>query len=163
VGAGSPRRRHYDGEIAESPDSSRSVARVTGPVEVPPAIVGRVHALCLALPEATVRVDEPLVESRSTAWSFDIRQRSFCLLVAAAGVSGTPIPLVRLRVDPDERQALLSLGHPFFAPRDGHDRLGVLLIGDTDWREVGELIVESYRMLAPEKLIALIDGDGSQG
>jgi hypothetical protein len=136
---------------------------VTAPVDVPEDIVERVHSLCLALPEVTVRVDEPLVDSRSTAWSFDIRQRSFCLLVAVAGASGTPIPLLRLRVDPDERRALLSLGHPFFAPRDGHDRIGVLLIGDTDWGEVRELVLESYRMLAPKKLIALIDGDGSQG
>jgi hypothetical protein len=111
--------------------------------------VERVRTLCLALPEVTVRVD-------GWAQSYDIRRRSFCLLVAREGPAGTPVPLLVLRAGPGEREALLSAGRPFFAPRAGRDRIGVLLTGDTDWAEIRELVTESYRVLAPKKLTALL-------
>jgi predicted DNA-binding protein (MmcQ/YjbR family) len=130
---------------------------VSAPVEVPEAIVERVRALCLTLPEVTVRVDPSLTRARSTAQSFDIRRRSFCLLVAVEGPSGRPVPLLVLRADPAEREALLSIGRPFFASRAGRDRIGVLLTDDTDWEEIRELVTESYRILAPKKLTARLD------
>ena len=130
---------------------------MSAPVEVPADIVERVRALCLALPEVTVRVDYSLVRERSTAQSFDIRRRSFCLLVAREDPAGQPVPLLVLRAGPQEREALLSAGHPFFASRAGRDRIGVLLTGDTDWAEIRELVIESYRILAPKKLTARLD------
>src|SRR5580704_11010293 len=102
------------------------------PVEVPEDIVERVRTLCLALPEVTVRVDHSLTRTRSTAQSFDIRRRSFCLLVAVEDPTGRTVPLLVLRTDPDEREALLSIGHPFFASRAGRDRIVVVLTDDTD-------------------------------
>jgi predicted DNA-binding protein (MmcQ/YjbR family) len=33
----------------------------------------------------------------------------------------------------------------------------VVLTDDTDWEEICELVTESYRILAPKKLIALLD------
>jgi hypothetical protein len=77
--------------------------------------------------------------------------------VAREGSAGQPVPLLVLRAAPDEREALLSAGRPFFASRAGHDRIGVLLTGDTDWEEISELVTESYRVLAPKKLTALLD------
>ena len=130
---------------------------MSAPVEVPDDIVERVRTLCLALPEVTVRVDYSLIRTRSTAQSFDIRRRSFCLLVAREDPAGQPVPLLVLRAGPEERKALLSTGHPFFAPRAGRDRIGVLLTADTDWEEIRELVTESYRILAPKKLAALLD------
>lgn len=62
-----------------------------------------------------------------------------------------------LRADPEERQALLSIGHPYFAPRAGGDGLGVRLTDRTDWEEVRELVIDSYRLLAPKKLVARLD------
>ena len=138
-------------------DGGSPAARAGAPVEVPAGIVERVRTLCLALPEVTVRVDYSLTGTRSTAYSFDIRRRSFCLLVAWEGPTGKPGPLLVLRVDPDERDALLAVGRPFFATRAGRDRIGVLLTGDTDWEEIRELVTESYRVLAPKKLTALLD------
>jgi hypothetical protein len=85
-------------------------------VEVPQDIVERVRALCMAFPEVTVRVDYSLSSARSTAQSYDIRRRSFCLLVAVRDSAGRPAPMLVLRADPIERQALLAIGHPFFAP-----------------------------------------------
>jgi predicted DNA-binding protein (MmcQ/YjbR family) len=130
---------------------------VSATVEVPEGIGERIRTLCLALPEVTVRVDYSLTRTRSTAQSFDIRRRSFCLLVAVQDPTGKPVPLLVLRTDPDEREVLLSIGHPFFAPRAGRDRIGVLLTDDTDWQEIRELVTDSYRILAPKKLSALLD------
>jgi hypothetical protein len=130
---------------------------VSAPVEVPADILERVRTLCLALPEVTVRVDYSRTRARSTAQSFDIRRRSFCLLVARENSTGKPVPLLVLRATRDEREALLSVGRPFFASRAGRDRIVVVLTDDTDWEEICELVTESYRILAPKKLIALLD------
>ena len=137
--------------------STANDGRASSPIEVPPDVFERVSTLCLALPEVTVRVDASLNRTRSTAHSFDIRRRSFCLLVARDGPAGQPRPLLVLRADPDERDALLSIGHPFFAPRGGRGRVGVWLTEGTDWDEIRELVTESYRRLAPKKLNALLD------
>ena len=79
------------------------------------------------------------------------------MLVAREDSAGEPVPLLVLRADPDEREALLSIGHPFFASRTARDRIVVVLTGDTDWQEVRELVTQSYRILAPKKLTALLD------
>jgi YjbR len=136
---------------------AHQLTRMRAPVEIPKVIVERVLTLCLALPEVTVRIDESLTRSRSTAHSFDIRSRSFCLLVAKESSTGKSVPLLVLRADPEERDALLSFGHPFFVPRSGPGRIGVLLNDNTDWEEIRELVTESYRILAPKKLTALLD------
>ena len=130
---------------------------MSAPVEIPADIVERIRAICLALPEVMVRVDPSLTTARSTAHSFDIRRRSFCLLVARAGPAGQPVPLLVLRANPDEREVLLAIGHPFFPSRAGRDRIGMVLTDGTDWAEIRELVIESYRILAPKKLTALLD------
>lgn len=94
-------------------------------LEIPEDIYRRVTNLCMALPEVTKRVDRSLVRTRSTAHSFDIRRRSFCLLVARERPDGASDPLIVLRADPDEREALLSMETPYFAPRARFDRIGV--------------------------------------
>lgn len=137
--------------------SARNDGCPRAPIEVSEDVFERVSRLCLVLPEVTVRVDASLSRARSTAHSFDIRRRSFCLLVAREGPVGKPVALLVLRADPDERDVLLLIGHPFFAPRAGRDRIGVLLSEGTDWEEIRELVTESYRRLAPKKLIALLD------
>ncbi len=109
------------------------------------------------MPEVTVRVDASLVTARSTAHSFDIRRRSFCLLIALEGAEGESVPQLVLRADPGQRHALLSVGHPFYRSRAGRDRISVLLTDATDWEEIRELLTESYRILAPKKLTARLD------
>jgi hypothetical protein len=99
---------HHDPRNGRTPVAPRNAANdghASSPVEVPEIIFERVSALCLALPEVTVRVDASLTRARSTAHSFDIRRRSFCLLVALEDPAGKPVPLVVLRADPDERDA----------------------------------------------------------
>jgi len=125
-------------------------------VEVPADVVKIVHRLCLALPEVTERVDFSRVLTRSTAWSFEIRRRSFCLLVASEDTDGKPETILVLRAAPDERDALLTVGYPYYTARAGEDRIVVVIDDDTDWFEMAELLTDSYRMLAPKKLIALL-------
>jgi hypothetical protein len=105
---------------------------VPTPAPVPGDLVERTAAICLALP-------------------------SFCLLVAIDGPDGAPRPLLVLRADPDEREVLLAIGHPYFSPPGTTGRLGVFLTGETGWDEIRELVTESYRTLAPRKLIARIE------
>jgi hypothetical protein len=69
-------------------------------VEIPKDNFERVSALGVRLPEVTVRIDEPRIRERPTAHSFDIRRRSFCLLMATEASSGKPVPLLVLRADP---------------------------------------------------------------
>jgi YjbR protein len=126
-------------------------------VAIPRDIEERVRRLCLALPKVTVRIDESRSKWRSTAHSFDIRRRSFCLLVATMDPVGMRATRLVLRADPDDREALLSMGYPYFVPRARSDRVGVVLTNETDWDEICELVTESYRILAPKKLIALLD------
>jgi hypothetical protein len=128
-----------------------------GPAEAPADILERVRAMCLALPEVTVRVGYSLTRARSPAQSFGIRRRSFCLLMAVEDPAGKSVPLLVLRAAPEEREAVLSRGHPFFASRASRDRIGVLLTDDMDWEEIREFVTESYRILAPKKLSALLD------
>jgi hypothetical protein len=137
--------------------AGRRPARACLPVAIPPDIEQRVRALCLALSEVTVRVDESRSPARSTAYSFDIRHRSFCLLVTANNPTGKPVARLVLRADAEDREAMLSRGHPYFIPRAGRPRLGVLLDDDTDWEEIRELVTDSYRVLAPKKLTELLD------
>jgi hypothetical protein len=144
----------WQGNDDDSAAAARRNARTSAPVEMPEDIEARVRTLCLALPEVTVRIDESRTRARSTAHSFDIRRRSFCLLIALKGARGKPVPLLVLRAYADDREAYLSIGHPFFASRAGRDRIGVLLTDDTDWDEIRELVTESYRILAPKKLTA---------
>ncbi|MGH2890362.1 MAG: MmcQ/YjbR family DNA-binding protein [Solirubrobacteraceae bacterium] len=80
------------------------------------------------------------------------------MLIATEDRAGRPVPRLVLRVHPDDGDVLVSIGHPYFASRAGSDRVGVLLTDDTDWLEIRDLVTESYRMLAPKKLIALLDG-----
>ena len=134
-----------------------------GPCPSPPEVmVDRIRAVCLALPEVTVRVDLSRVAERSTSYAYYIRRRSFCLLVARANATGRLVPLLVLRAGPEERGALLAHGRPFFPSRAGRDRVVVELTDDTDWSEIRELVIESYRLLAPKKLTALLDEESGR-
>jgi predicted DNA-binding protein (MmcQ/YjbR family) len=117
--------------------------------DVPDGLVDRLRAVCETLPEAAEAPTRPGV-------SFKIRRRDFARLFTMDDPAGNRISMLVVRADPDERQVLLALGHPFFASGSGTDRVGVLLDDDTDWEEVAELVTESYRLLAPQKLVALL-------
>jgi hypothetical protein len=112
----------------------------------------RLRALCLALPEATERLShgEPtwFVRDRKVFVTFAGRHhddRVACWCAAAA----------------DERDALVGEDpERFFVPPyvGGRGWLGVYLDVDrVDWAELGEIVRESYRLIAPKRLAALLE------
>ncbi len=121
--------------------------------EVPSCVRERVRAVCLALPEA--------VETQTdVGWAFRIRQRIFAYVFGVVNPEGRRFSMLVCRADPEERQVLLAIGHPFFAPGSGGDRIGVVIEDTADWDELAELITESYRLLAPRKLVSLLEVGG---
>ncbi len=65
--------------------------------------------------------------------------------------------MVSFRSAGAELAALRASGHPFFRPGWGDNVVGMVLDGGTDWDEVAELLTESYCIMAPKKLAALVD------
>ena len=119
-------------------------------VDVDPAVLGRLRERCLALPDAW---DEP-------AWTghrFLVRKKNFAHVFAMCEEDGAVKTIVAVRSPDDEREALLATGHPFFLLGWGRNAVGMVLDDDTDWDEVREIVTESYCVLAPKKLVALVD------
>jgi predicted DNA-binding protein (MmcQ/YjbR family) len=121
-------------------------------VEFPPLprpVLERARVVCLALPEAVEVQTDPGCE-------FRIRRRTFAYVFSVEDPSGRTHAMLACRAEPEERAALLAGGHPFFASGTAIDRIGVVLESDTDWDELGELITDSYRIVAPKKLADLV-------
>ena len=116
--------------------------------EVPPSIVRRLRSACARLPEAY----EELAFPSGVRWR--IRTRTL-VHVLTIDEEPAPVTVMWVHAAPEEIDALLAVGDPFFP---GWDRglVGMVLRedGTTDWSEVGELLIESYCLLAPKKLIA---------
>jgi YjbR len=128
-------------------------------LDVPPESASRLRAVALELPEAYE--EEAWVGIR---WR--IRKRTFAHILVidegwppayarAAGEDG-PAPVLTFRSEGPELEALRGMGHPFFAPVWRADEVGLVLAESTDWNDVVELVTESYRILAPKKLAALV-------
>lgn len=137
-----------------------SVPGVTGPGDVPPEILDRLRPVCLGLPET---YEEPAWVG--TRWR--IRKRTFAHVLtvdsdhpaarARAGGADEPVCVLTFRSPGDEIAGLIGSGPPFYQPGWGADVVGMVLDEGTDWTEVAELLTESYCVLAPKKLAALVD------
>jgi hypothetical protein len=129
-------------------------------VEVPGEIVAELRSVCLGLPEA---YEEPAWVG--TRWR--IRKKTFAhVLGVAPGYppvvdrvirTDRPVSVVTFRSAGAELDVLRHAGHPFFHAGWGRDVIGMVLDGATDWDEVTELLTESYCVMAPQKLVALVD------
>jgi hypothetical protein len=117
--------------------------------DVPDGMLAELRAICLGLPEA--HEHQPW-----TGASWRIRNRTFAHVLSLDSPAGVTT-LVTFRAAGDELDALLAGGHPFFKAGWGHDVIGMVLDGSTDWEEVGELLTESYCVLAPKKLAAQVE------
>jgi hypothetical protein len=127
-----------------------SVAGVSGPGDVPPEILQRLRPVCLRLPEA---YEEP-------AWiglRWRVRQRTFAHAYVVDGEEPGPGCRLTFRSPGDEIEGLIRGGPPFYKPDWAPDVVGMVLGEETDWAEVGELLTESYCLLAPKKLVARVD------
>ncbi|MEO9325456.1 MmcQ/YjbR family DNA-binding protein [Nocardioides sp. C4-1] len=130
---------------------------VEGRPEPDPAYVARVAPYALALPDAY----------EEDAWHgvrWRVRTRTFAHVMVmtadrdtyALGVT-EPREMISFRAQGEELLALTHAGPPFFKPPWAPGVVGLLLGDDTDWDEVGELVAESYRVLAPARLVRLLD------
>ena len=118
-------------------------------VDVDPEVLRQLRARCLALPDV----------SEEQAWTgrrFVVRKKNFAHVFAMCDEHGAVVTIMAFRSPDEERGALVSSGHPFFFLGWGRNAMGMVLDDDTDWDEVGELVTESYCVLAPKKLVALV-------
>ncbi len=132
--------------------------------ELPPEVLERLRAICAELPET---YEEPAWVGRR--WR--VRTKTFAHVVHVDADSTPAFDAVKVLLDgPDasvcivtfrsqgpELVALRNAGEPFFYAGWGRDVMGMVLDGDTDWDEVRELLTESYCVLAPKKLVALVE------
>lgn len=107
----------------------------------------RMQAIVARLPDAE-RADNAL------GCYFLIRRKIFAQ-VATVIAKARPMTMVVIRPRPEEREALIRKGRPYFSRGSFDDRVGrvAVLIQDTsDWDEIAELVTDSYRITAPKKL-----------
>ena len=124
-------------------------------------VVARVASTALALPDA-------YEEDAWTGVRWRIRSKTFAhVLVAQEGYASAyremtgvtePTTLLTFHSSGDELLALLNAGPPFYKPLWSPTIVGLVLDDDTDWDEVAELVTESYRFCAPQKLKRRLDG-----
>lgn len=132
---------------------SRQSPRVIKPI--PEAVLKRLRAICVELPEV----------SEESAWvgvRWRIRRNTFAHVLmiedgwppayaAASGISGSACVLtfrtVQRLLQPDEFNH-----HPFFRPPWFPNIMGLIIDDRVAWREVRQLIHESFRLMAPRTL-----------
>ena len=118
--------------------------------DVPNDVEVRLRDCCLALPEA--------YEERAwvgTRWL--VRKRTFAAHVLGFEVDARPLVVLSFRSAGDELEVLRNAGHPFFVLGWGRNAIGLVIDAATDWDEVRELLTDSFCVLAPQRLIALVD------
>src|SRR5438105_1088773 len=114
-----------------------------------PEPIHLLHAMCLALPEATEQnegsVGKPVFKVRGKIFAMQHRMEGRPSLWCKS----TPVFQDMLVNSEPERY--------FVPPYVGHHGwIGVWLDTDLDWDFIGHLVEESYRTTAPKKLSALI-------
>ena len=129
---------------------------VTDYLDVPPQIVQRVRAACAHLPEA-------YEEQAFAGVRWRIRGSTLAHLVTRQHPQG-PVTYVTFHAAGEELDALPAMGDPFY-PGWGPGLIAMVLRDDdtTDWSEVSELLADSYRLLAPKKLVARLDAEIGPG
>jgi hypothetical protein len=135
---------------------------VPKPTRIEPdgAVVTRLAAIALALPEAV----------EQDAWTgvrWRVRTKTFAhVMVGQPGYESSfrdltgiaePTTVLTFRASGEELLALTLAGLPFYRPPWSPTIVGMVLDDRTDWAEVGELVTESYRCCAPQKLVRLLD------
>jgi hypothetical protein len=127
--------------------------------EVAADVLTELRTICLELPDAW---EEPAWTG--TRWK--VRQRTFAHVLAigngwppsmARNLGDEIVTILTFSATGEELDALRHAGHPFFPTHWARDALGMVIDDATDWEEVGELLTESYCLLAPKKLSALVE------
>ncbi len=120
----------------------------------------RLAAVALSLPEA-------YEEDAWTGVRWRVRTRTFAhVMVGQEGYESSfrdltgitePTTVLTFHSCGDELLALTNAPLPFYKPPWSGTIVGLVLDPDTDWAEVAELVTESYRCCAPQKLVRALD------
>lgn len=122
-------------------------------LSIAPDRLERLRKICLALPEATEK----------EAWgdpTWRVRDKIF---VMQKGNYDGGRPSIWLKAGPGAQEMLVdSKPNTFFVPPYvGHKGwVGVWMDKRVPWGAVTELIVDSYRLTAPKRLLRVLDDDG---
>ncbi|HEY7134060.1 MAG TPA: MmcQ/YjbR family DNA-binding protein [Acidimicrobiia bacterium] len=112
----------------------------------------RLTDICLDLPEA-------IRERHATHAAFTVRDRKFSYYLDDH--HGDGIVALCARAAPGVNDALIaSDADRFYKPAYIGPRGWVALrldVGRVDWDEVAELVIDSYRLVAPKRLVAALD------
>jgi YjbR len=135
-------------------------------IEPDAEVVARLATTALALPDA-------YEEDAWTGVRWRIRAKTFAhVMVAQAGFESSfrdltgiadPTTLLTFRATGDELLALTHAGPPFYKPPWSPTIVGMVIDDDTDWAEVADLVTESYRCCAPQKLLRVLDEAAGPG
>lgn len=128
--------------------------------EIPSGVLAEIRSACQGLPDAH---EEPAWVG--TRWR--IGKHTFAHVVRiengwppayarAAGTDG-PVIVLTFQSSGQELDAFGNVGYPFFRPVWRPGIVGMVLDADVDWDEVKELVVESYCLLAPQRLVDLVE------
>lgn len=126
---------------------------------LPPAIITKLRRICAKLPEVY----------EEAAWvgvRWMIRKRTFAHVVmidhgsppayAKAANEEGPLVVLTVRIDVSGAFDDPRFFEAVWGTNWGTKVLGVKLRPPVDWKETGALVGESYRLLAPKKLVATI-------
>jgi hypothetical protein len=113
----------------------------------------RIRAICLAFPEVTERRSHG-------APTWFVRDKSVFVTAFADGHHANAFPHLWCAAPPGAQEELVA-AEPgrFFRPPyvGGRGWLGVWLDGEVNWAEIAELCEDAYRVVAPRRLVALLD------
>ncbi len=114
----------------------------------------RLRRLCLALPEA----------HEVEAWgapTFRVCNKLFAMHASAGNHHGGGRPAVWCKAAPGNQEIMVRVAPArFFVPPyvGPSGWVGIWLDGDVDWRELAGLLEDSYRLVAPKRLAARLEG-----
>ncbi|QIG43864.1 MmcQ/YjbR family DNA-binding protein [Nocardioides anomalus] len=117
--------------------------------------------------ETASRLPEAVEEEAWTGVRWRVRGATFAhVLVAQQGYTSAyreatgvtePTTVLTFRSAGDELLALTHAGPPFWKPAWSPTAMGMVLDDATDWAEVAELVTDSYRCCAPQRLVRRLD------
>ncbi len=118
--------------------------------DVPESIEVTLREICLGLPDAYEQQ-----AWKGTRWM--VRKKTFAHVLSVENDDGDALVVLAFRSDGDELEILRQTGHPFFVLGWGRNAIGMVIDDGIDWNEVDELVTESFCVMAPKKLVALVD------
>ena len=121
---------------------------------MPPRPLTRLRKLCLALPEA----------HEVEAWgepTFRVRNKMFAMYANASNHHGQGRHAVWVKAaKPDQARMVAAAPDSFFVPPyvGPSGWIGIWLDDPANWSDLDEFLREGYRLVAPQRLLALLAG-----